>query len=164
MGTLPKLENNISQRAIPVWRLTNIIAEVIFYLIIVGLLWASYYFDWYRWAVIVLWLLVTVIPFGMLWSICFEPKFKQRHWKYGINEHFIYLKYGKFFATETVIPMTKVQFVEAEQGPLLRKYQLYTITIGTLGEKHTIPALSDEEAFSLRAQIASHARLKEVES
>lgn len=164
MNTLPKLENNISKRAIKVWRLNNIIVEMIFYIGAVGLLWTSYHFEWYRWITIVLWILVFAAPVGMIWSIFFEPVFKQKHWKYGINEHFIHLKYGRFFATHIVIPMTKVQYVEAEQGPLLRKYHLYTVTIGTLGEKHTIPALPDQEALKLRAQIANHARLKEVES
>lgn len=164
ISTLPDLDQNISKRAINVWRLSNILVEGIIYVILIGLLWTSNYFDWYQWITIILWVSVITAPLGLVWSIVFEPKFKQKYWKYGINEHFIYLKHGRFFSNTVVIPMTKVQYVEAEQGPLLRKYNLSTITIGTLGDKHTIPALFNQKAAELRTEIASHARLKEVES
>lgn len=164
MDTLPKLENNIAKQAVKIWRLTNILWEISIYLVFIALLFLSYYFTWIDWIRVVLWVLICIMPLGMIWSIGFEPRLKQRYWKYGVNERFVYLKHGRFFSTQIVIPMTKVQYVEAEQGPLLRKYQLYTLTIGTLGASHAIPALPEVEALALRAHISNEARLKEVES
>jgi membrane protein YdbS with pleckstrin-like domain len=37
-----------------------------------------------------------------------------------------------------IIPMKKVQYVNANQVPLLRKYRLYTITFGTTTSTHQI--------------------------
>ncbi|WP_308737420.1 PH domain-containing protein [Paenibacillus sp. PCH8] len=59
--------------------------------------------------------------------------------------------------------MAKVQSVTTNQGPLMRKYGLYSVTVGTMGSGHHIPALPEEVAFALRNQIASYARINEVD-
>ena len=60
--------------------------------------------------------------------------------------------------------MTKIQSISTNQGPLLRKYDFYSISIDTMGSSHSIPALPKEKAIELRNQIAYFAKIKEVES
>jgi len=73
------------------------------------------------------------------------------------------LKHGALKKVHQIVPMAKVQSVTTNQGPLLRKYGLYSVSIGTMGSSHTIPALPEEVALELRNQIASYARINEVD-
>src|SRR5690625_6421028 len=96
--------------------------DVIVLIILGGLLWAGYYFDWYRWLKVILWILLGISPFAVIWSIIIDPILIQRYWRYGMDENFVRLKHGKFFTIDTVVPMKKIQYVEAEQGPILRRF------------------------------------------
>src|SRR5690625_398737 len=153
----------ISQKAINVFRMTNIIIDVVFLIVLVALLWSGYFFDWYRWIKIGLWVLLGIAPFAAIWSIIIDPILIQKYWRYGIDENFVRLKNGRFLQTDTVIPMTKIQYVEAEQGPILRRFGLYSLTIGTMRSSHEIPALPEDEVFNIRDQIAFHAKINEVD-
>lgn len=163
MDMINEPENCISKDAIHVWRISNIIGHFIGLILLGGLLWASMTFDWYRWVIIILWSLIALDLLSTIWSIFLEPILLHKYWRYGVNAEFIQLKHGNLNETHIVIPMTKVQYVEATQGPLLRKYKLYTISIGTGRSSHEIPALPEMEALTLRDQIASHAKITEVE-
>ena len=57
--------------------------------------------------------------------------------------------------------MVRVQHVDTEQGPLLRKYNLATVSISTAATVHQIPALDVEEAEEMRHAISSLARVAE---
>lgn len=163
MDTLPQLIHSISPRSIRVWRTTNLISEFIILILLIGLLIASYHFDWYRWITIVLWIIIAILPLGMIWSIVFEPKWKYNYWSYGFDESYIRLQSGRLFMSQSVIPMSKIQFVETEQGPLLKANHLYTVTIGTMGTPHKIPMLPAEDAHTLKTHIANYAQMKEVD-
>lgn len=156
--------NRISKRAINVWRISNLMGHLIFLAILAGLIWAGYHFTWYHWMIVVLWVLSGLTFISGIWSVLMEPPLLYKYWRYGIDEEYVRLTQGVLTRKHHVIPMTKVQYVGAEQGPILRKYKLYTVTIGTMRSSHEIPALPEEEAFKLRNQIANHAKIKEVES
>lgn len=156
-------KEKISKKAIRVWRLTNTITYLVLIIGSIILLWLSYFFDWAGWITIIFWLAVVFFPLFSIWAIFFRPYIYYRFWRYGMDEYYLRLRYGIFTRTDVVIPMTKIQYVEANQGPIMRRYNLYSITVGTLGSTHEIPAIKEEEAFTLRDQISEHARLKEVE-
>lgn len=48
-------------------------------------------------------------------------------------------------------------------GPILRRYQLRSITVETMGSSYSIPALEEKVAYELRDNIAEYAKIKEVE-
>ena len=50
--------------------------------------------------------------------------------------------------------------MSTNQGPFLRKYGLYNVEIGTTTSDHTIPAIHHDEAYALREQIATYAKVK----
>lgn len=163
MYELQEPTRKISKDAIKVWRITNTIVDVIALIVFAALLWSSYQFDWFHWVIIILWILLILTPVFAIWSIIIEPKLKQRYWRYDIDENYVRLRHGIFNRIDAVIPMTKIQYVEANQGPLLRRYNLHSLTVGTMSVSHDIPALPKEEAYALRDQISHHAKLKEVE-
>lgn len=80
-----------------------------------------------------------------------------------MNEEFLQLKSGAINETHELVPMTKIQSVATEQGPILKRYELCSVTVETMGSSHTIPALPKELAIELRNQMAQYAKMKEVE-
>lgn len=163
MTTIPQPENQISKDAITVWRITNITVDAIALVILIGLHWAGIHFNWFHWITAILWILIGLTIIFAIWDVLIEPRVLYKYWRFGMTEEFVQLKHGVFSHKHIVIPMTKIQYVEATQGPLLRKYGLYTITVGTMRSSHAIPALPETQAFLLRDSIAERARLKEVE-
>lgn len=163
MDTISEPKNRISSDAVIVWRISNIIGHIIIIIVTIGLLWAGMFYDWYQWVIIVLWIIVGFDLLSTIWSIFIEPVLLQKYWRYGINSEFVQLKHGILNETHIIIPTTKIQYVEAKQGPLLRQYGLYTLSIGTIRTTHEIPALPEQEALTLRDQIAHHAKIKEME-
>lgn len=85
----------------------------------------------------------------------------QRTWRYEIDEDFIQLKHGFLNRHHTIVPMSRVEYVNTEQGPLLRRFELSVLTIGTLASTHEIPALTLTEATIVRNKIA---RLAQIDS
>lgn len=153
----------ISKDAIKAERISEIIFMVVLLVILAGGYGATIYFEWKKW---IAWILVGVMGLTVLeaiWSVVIAPKLMQRHWRYGISEEFILLHHGALKRVDQLIPMTKVQSVELEQGPIQRKYHLHSITVRTMSTSHTIPSIHEEEARRLRDEIAQFAKLKEVD-
>ncbi|MGE7623070.1 PH domain-containing protein [Viridibacillus sp. NPDC096237] len=156
-------QRSISKEAVKVWRITETLANAGILTVLGILYYLHMRFEWKEWiGWIILGVLILTVLFA-IWEILFEPALKQKYWRYDVDENFIQLKYGALKEVNELVPMTKVQSVELNQGPFLRKYGLYSIQIGTMGSGHAIPAISEKEAFELRDQIAHYAKIKEVE-
>lgn len=156
MDTQPK--NRISVKGLKVWRLYGMIETAIIALIAIGAGVLTYIFDWPSW----LYLIYIAFPvlFGFLFIYLF-PKIRWQRWRYEVREQEIELQHGLFVIKRTLVPMVRVQHVDTEQGPILRKYNLAEISISTAATTHTIPALVTEEADDLRARISVLARVAE---
>jgi len=164
MSLLNEPIHPIAQDAIKVWRISNTISQIIIILVGLGLIVSSIYFDWYRWIQITLIILLAVDMLMSIWDIFIEPTLLQKYWRYDVNSEYVQMKHGIFKVKHIIAPMTKVQYVNTEQGPILRKYNLYTVEIGTMSSSFSIPALPEQEALRLRSQIAEYAKIKEVEN
>ncbi|WP_077620337.1 PH domain-containing protein [Bacillus sinesaloumensis] len=156
MRDLPK--NRISERALTVWKTAAIISSMIGWLITIAVLVLTIIFDWAFWAFIIL-IILTVLE--SIFSIFIFPKLKWKRWRYEVHEHEIDLQRGVLIVKRTIIPMNRVQHVDTQQGPLLRKHDLATVTISTAATVHEIPALDLEEADQLRDSISRLARVDE---
>lgn len=157
-------ERTISKDAVRVKRISGMLEHLIYILVIGVLLGLDAYFQWVDW---IGWILISLGALWVLsavWSIAVKPRLFQTYWRYDVSEEFIHLKHGVWIVSHVLVPMTKVQSVELSQGPLQRRYGLYTLRVGTMGSTHSIPLLPEQEAHMLRDQIAQFARIKEVES
>ena len=154
-------EGRISKKAVTMWRLSNSIGHGILLLVFAGLIIAGHRFDWWDWAMTVLWIFGGLVVLSAVYSIFIEPVILQRTWRYGADEEFVQLRHGVLTVQHQTVPMTKVQYVGLEQGPLLRWFGLYTLTVGTMGSNHSIPALPEQEAKDFRNRIALLAKIRE---
>lgn len=151
-------QNRISERALTVWKTSATITSLIGWIITIAVLVLTIIFDWTFWIFGVL-LVLSVLE--SILSIFILPKLKWKRWRYEVHEHEIDLQRGVFIVKRTIIPMNRVQHVDTQQGPLLRKHELATVTISTAATIHEIPALDLEEADQLRDYISKLARVDE---
>ncbi|MBM7645441.1 membrane protein YdbS with pleckstrin-like domain [Scopulibacillus daqui] len=154
-------QQRISPNAVKVWRIKSAIECVIGFCILGVLLYLHNHYHWPNWTAVVLYALVVSALFYYAGEILFFPVYRQRTWRYEIDENYIQLKHGAWKKTHLMIPMTKVQFVNTRQGPLLRQYGLAAIEIGTMASTHKIPAIPEREAEELRSSIAFLAKVTE---
>jgi uncharacterized protein len=156
MRDIPK--NRISERALTVWKTAAIISSMIGWIITIAVLVLTIIFDWVFW---IFGILIALSIIESILSIFILPKLKWKRWRYEVHEHEIDLQRGVFIVKRTIIPMNRVQHVDTQQGPLLRKHHLATVTISTAATVHEIPALDLEEADQLRDSISRLARVDE---
>lgn len=156
-------QQRLSKDAVKVWIISELITNIIGFMILVILLYLDYRYSWKAW---IGWILIGFTVFSVLstiWSLI-NPFLLYKNWRYDVSEEFLQLKSGVWVEKHQLVPMTKIQSVATKQGPLLRRYGLCSLSIETMGSSHAIPALPKEVASELRNQIAHYAKIKEVES
>ncbi len=154
----------ISKKATKVWRISNTIGHITVLLITGLLIYFSDRFDWYDWVTIVLYVLGGLFIVSSIFSIFIEPIYLQRTWRYQVDQEFVQLKFGKWQQQHVLIPMEKVEYVRTEQGPIMRRYDLYDLEIGTTTSNHKIPAIPANVAKTLKAEIATFAKIRDKDS
>ncbi|MBW7477122.1 PH domain-containing protein [Paenibacillus oenotherae] len=153
-------QKQIDAKALKAWQLSGCVSAAVNLIIVVTLLVLSLRFHW------PIWIFLTVLLLAVCESIVeivIWPRLKYRQWRYDINEDGIELKHGIIFRKRTSIPMVRIQHVDKKQGPILRRYDLATVTFSTAAGSHEIPALTDEAADDARRQIARLARISNEE-
>jgi uncharacterized protein len=153
---VPEPQTRISERALVVWRISGVIASLFSWIVGGGLVTLGVLFDWPVWIITVVIILILIFSYLITF---FFPKLRWKRWRYEVREQEIELQRGVFIIKRTLIPMVRVQHVDTQQGPLLRKYQLSTVMISTAATVHEIPALEMEEAEELRQSISRLARV-----
>src|SRR5699024_10451371 len=148
----------IAKDAIKAWRITAGIYMTILWLFIIAGFVLTFIFD-------INYLYVSIAGVvGILFLYMFIyviPKLRYRRWRYEIFEQEIYIQHGILVVTKTIIPMIRVQHVDTEQGPILKKFNLATVSISTAATTHEIPALREDDASNLRDRISTLARVDE---
>ncbi|WP_100407270.1 PH domain-containing protein [Bacillus solitudinis] len=158
MRSLPSQQ--ISVKALPAWRLQAFFESLLFALLPIGYGVLLYFFSFPYW---ILWTLIGLYLLLVIMTVFILPSLRWRHWRYDVLEQEIDLQHGVFIVKRTLIPMTRVQHVDTEQGPLLRRYKLAAVSISTAATVHKIPSLTLEIADELRDRIAALASVAEDE-
>jgi uncharacterized protein len=145
----------ISPYAIKYWRLTTSILYFIL-LCVVGVLYVlKSYYEWPEWWDFIFKLVTGFLFLSFIIEFFYVPNYKQKTWRYEINSSHIILKYGRILKINyKIIPLAKVYYVHIYQHPLLKKYNLASVKIGTLAYVHEIPALPEKEAYQIRQLIS----------
>ena len=153
-----ELQNQISKKALKVWRIIGVIECSITWVITIAVLVLTVIFDW---SLLDSWnpgCSRFVQPY--FWIYLF-PSVKWKRWRYEVRETEIEIQRGIFVIRRTLVPMIRVQHVETSQGPFLRKYDLASVEVSTAATVHTIPALDLQEADELRHYISKMASVEE---
>ncbi|GGN58686.1 PH domain-containing protein [Oceanobacillus indicireducens] len=148
----------IDPRAVDVWKISAAIYLGILWLILLTSVVFAILWDW-SFVYITGAIIITVL-LSYLFIFLF-PKLRYRRWRYEIFEQEIYIQHGIFIRTRTLIPMIRVQHVDTEQGPIMKRFHVASVSISTAATTHIIPALSEENASDLRDRISQLARVDE---
>ncbi|AIF68366.1 hypothetical protein GZ22_18155 (plasmid) [Terribacillus saccharophilus] len=153
--TLKEPSKKISPLAIKYWRLVDVIVYSILFGILGILYFLSSKYNWSDWWDTVFILGAVLLVLSFIIEFFYVPKYKQKTWRYEITENSIQLKYGRLLKKSyKIIPMNKVYYVNTYQHPLLKRYNLSTLKIGTIAYVHEIPALPEQEAQHIRQLIS----------
>jgi len=151
-------QHKIAKDAVKVWRIHAGIFMGVIWLAIITLIILTIIFTFsYVYALIAA---ISGVVFVFLF-VYVIPGLRYRRWRYDIYEQEIYIQHGIMIRTRTLVPMIRVQHVDTEQGPILKKFHLATVSISTAAGKHNIPALLEEDASHLRDRISTLARVDE---
>ncbi|UOQ48489.1 PH domain-containing protein [Gracilibacillus caseinilyticus] len=152
-------EERINESAINAWQLSAHLFAIIPLLVTIAAFILAYYVDFIPYWIGMILTVVTLLEWGV--TAFFIPKLRWRRWRYQIYDQEIYIQHGILIVTRTVVPMIRVQHVDTQQGPILKKYGLSTLEISTAATTHEIPALLEEDAADLRDQISELARVEQ---
>lgn len=148
----------LPKKAVTVWRLYGLIQTMILALLAAGAVFLTIKFDWPLW---IQWVMIAAVVLSIICSIIIFPAIRWKIWRYEVREQEIEIQSGLFVVKRTLIPMVRVQHVDTEQGPILKKYNLANISISSAATVHTIPMLELEDADLLRMKISELARVAE---
>ncbi|HEY9577646.1 MAG TPA: PH domain-containing protein [Pseudobacillus sp.] len=148
----------ISKKALRVWRISGVMSSAFLWLLIIG---TGVFIFINQWSLWIFFILMIIGILEVLTVVVVLPNMRWKRWRYEVREQEIELQRGVFIVRRTLIPMTRVQHVDTEQGPLLRKYGLGAIKISTAATVHEIPAVEIEEAEEMRKVISALARVAE---
>ncbi|MGG0717838.1 PH domain-containing protein [Robertmurraya massiliosenegalensis] len=149
-------QKRISERALPVWRITGAIYSFFMLLLCGGITGLTISFDWPKWIIAIAVFIFLIFSYLIIFMF---PTLRWKRWRYEVREQEIELQQGIIIVRRTLVPMIRVQHVDTQQGPILRKYKLATVNISTAATTHEIPALELEEAEELRVFISRLARV-----
>ncbi|WHY86617.1 PH domain-containing protein [Neobacillus novalis] len=155
-------QKRLSKDAVKVWIISETITSIIGFITLGIFLYLDYRFSWKEWIGWILKGLLLISVLSAVWS-WIKSFLLYKSWRYDVSEEFLQLKSGVLYEKHQLVPMTKIQSVATNQGPVLRKYGLCSVSIETIASAHAIPALPKQTAIELRNQIAHYAKIKEVE-
>lgn len=145
-------------KAIRLSRLTALITHLLLFFVIIVLLTLALIYDWTLLPILI------AAPVAVLSGFIFAgivPSVRAKYFAYEVEEEEIRITKGIGWISDILIPMVKVQHVELESGPLMRRSDLAHVTVVTAATKHRIYGLERENAELLQRRIALWARVRE---
>ncbi|WP_461214609.1 PH domain-containing protein [Lacticaseibacillus sp. GG6-2] len=137
-----------------VWRMRAVIDGAIWLVIAIGLAVANHFWHW------PLWLAGIAVGAAVVHAGCHFVLIPYRYnfWRYQITATAVYLRSGFIFRKSTAIPITRIQNVTLEAGPLLQWQHLQAVQVQTASDKHEIAGVTLDVAAELRDKIMQLAK------
>ena len=104
------------------------------------------------------WLFFTGVGLGLLAvyklaGLFVYPMIEYRQWKYAISDEKVEIVHGIFYITRDIIPVIRIQNITVKQGPIYRRYGLYTVEIALASGKFEIVGLNQETAETIAERV-----------
>lgn len=149
------------RRQLTVYRQLHNLLNLVIYLVVFGV--GALIFNaqvqpdfWYGWSFVpAAWMVVYYV------GVFIITPFQVRVHGYAEQSDDVLIRSGAVFRRYDAVPYGRLQFVEVQQGPLQRVFDLAHVTITTAGSTATIYGLPTREATRLRDDLSSrgYARL-----
>lgn len=148
--------NSLDPRVVRLWQLTDLIA----YLVLLGISMPGLIFLAVERPNLAWWLLAGWLAFAglLVWLSIRRPRRAYAAWGYRIDDRVLETRSGIWFQRTRLLPLSRVQHVDLERGPIERRFGLSSLelfTAGTHAAKTTIPGLDAAEATALRDHLVA---------
>lgn len=144
----------LDPRAIKLWQTSALIfVAVMMFISLMGV--GVVGWTWTKWLP---WLIAGWVGLGALgvWFSLARPARYYRAWGYRLDDRVLETRSGILFQRTRLLPLSRLQHVDIERGPLERMYGLASLVLHTAGTHSAslrIPGLAAEEALRLRNHL-----------
>ncbi|MFF2483264.1 PH domain-containing protein [Paenibacillus sp. NPDC058071] len=152
------LTKKLNEDYIKVYRITSFLTHVVLYAIVIGYAALAQSRDW---TLLPAWIGLAVVTASAVWFTLLVPTWKYRFFRYELFEEELEVQSGFLFLKNVLVPMVRVQHVELESGPLMRKFDLASVKVVTAATTHTISGLKQPDAQRLKRTIGQLAKVDE---
>jgi len=93
-----------------------------------------------------------------LWMLWWHPSRAYRAWGYRVDDRVMEIRQGIWFRSITLLPLSRLQHVDLNRGPIERSFGLATLVLFTAGTQHAsipLPGLDAERAAALRDRLVA---------
>jgi membrane protein YdbS with pleckstrin-like domain len=156
MGMNRELSNRLHRDYIKVYRISGLITHGVFLAVIIAYLACASLWDW---TLIPGWIALSIVVLTFILFIWLIPRMKYTRFQYELFDDELEIQSGLIFLSNVLVPMVRVQHVELESGPLMRKYNLASVSVVTAATTHKISGLKQTEAEHLKRRIGILAKV-----
>ncbi|MQH28576.1 hypothetical protein EI056_25600, partial [Escherichia coli] len=93
---------------------------------------------------------VIIILLVAVFTLVIAPVYRYKHCRYAFEKHHLRVRNGILFLDEKVIPYFRIQNIDIDVGPIMRRYRLATLTLYTAGGQAEIELIDRSEARRLK--------------
>jgi len=146
----------LDPRVVRLWQWTDLIA----YLVLLGISTPGMILLGIRNPAFAVWLaIIWLLLAGLfIWLSIKRPRRAYEAWRYRIDDRVLETRSGIIFHRTRLLPLSRVQHVDLDRGPIERRFGLASLalfTAGTHSAKTTIEGLDADEAVALRDHLVA---------
>ncbi|ETY74445.1 membrane protein [Lactiplantibacillus fabifermentans T30PCM01] len=138
-----------------VWLSSAIISGLVGLVITAALWGAQSIWHWWWWlplAALILSILDVVVELALI-------PYRYAFWRYAITENEVSIRHGVIFKQTIAIPISRIQNVTLNAGPLLQLNHLQAVSIATAADSYDIDGVTPTVANQLREKIMQLAQV-----
>ncbi|WP_138755181.1 PH domain-containing protein [Paenibacillus sinopodophylli] len=153
-----ELTKRLHRDYVKVYRISELISNGIFLAFIIAYFICASIWEW---TLLPGWIALFICAVSLVLFTWIFPQITYKRFQYELFENELEIQSGLVFISNVLIPMVRVQHVELESGPLMRKYDLASVSVVTAATTHKISGLKLGEAQQLKLRIGSLAKVDE---
>lgn len=150
------LTKRLDRDYITVYRISLLITHTVFYMLVLAYLIVG---ELKGWTLTPGWIALGAVTVSAILFVALIPEWKYQRFQYELFEEELEIQSGFIFIKNVLVPMVRVQHVELESGPLMRKYGLASLEVVTAATTHRISGLKQIEAQQLKRRIGLLAKV-----
>lgn len=143
-----------------VWQLSALLSLVIGLVVWAIVVWAVGHFDWPKW---IDHIFLALVLLDFVTELLVIP-YRYRFWLYQITSTDVEIESGFFLHKQTAIPISRIQNVTLQAGPLFQFFHLQSVKIETAAAAHEIAGVLPETATQLKKQLMELAQEEDVDA
>lgn len=142
-----------------VWRISALIVFVCGLIVWAILAWVIGHFDWPSWLNYPAGILVVG---GFALELTLVP-YRYRFWRYQLTATDVEIESGFIFHQQTAVPISRIQNVTLQAGPLFQLFGLQTVEVETAATSHEIAGVLPATAEQLKQQLMALAQQEDLD-